>query len=189
MPYTIGRHADNVLVIRDNRASRSHARILKEGDDYVLEDLNSRHGVFVNGQRVTRQRLSNSDRIDFGFHDSYKLIFSLEADELHKLMDQISPPISSLSAPGGNLARLRALVEVARALQSSLSTNDVLIAVVDAALAVTGTERGFLLLRKEDHLEVSVARDRHGGPLANTDLKVPTTLINRALAPAGNCSR
>jgi sigma-B regulation protein RsbU (phosphoserine phosphatase) len=181
VPYTIGRQADNTLVLRDNRASRAHARIVQEGDDYFVEDLNSRHGVFVNGQRVTRQKLANSDRIDFGFQDSYKLVFSMEEDEMHKLLDQISPPLTSPGATGGNLAKLRALVEVARALQSSLSTHDVLVAVVDAALAVTGTERGFLLLRNEDQLEVNVARDRMGAPLASTDLKVPTTLINRAL--------
>jgi serine phosphatase RsbU (regulator of sigma subunit) len=181
LPYTIGRHADNVLVLRDNRASRSHARIVKEGADYFVEDLNSRHGVFVNGEKITRRKLTNSDRIDFGFQDSYKLVFTLEEDEIHRLLDQISPPLSSASAPGSSLGKLRALVEVARALQSSLSTHDVLVAVVDAALAVTGSERGFLLLRDADRLDVNVARDRNGTPLASTDLKVPMTLINRAL--------
>lgn len=181
LPYSIGRQADNTLVLRDNRASRNHARILKDGADYLVEDLNSRHGVFVNGEKVTRRKLINSDRIDFGFQDSYKLVFTLEEDEIHRLLDQISPPLSTVAAPGSNLAKLRALVEVARALQSSLSTQDVLVAVVDAALAVTGCERGFLLLRDEEKLNVSVARDRHGSGLASTDLKVPMTLINRAL--------
>ena len=72
-------------------------------------------------------------------------------------------------------------MEVARALQSSLSTTDVLAAVVDAALSVTGAERGFLLLKKEEELEVSVARDRRGSPLGQADLGVPRTLIHRAL--------
>ena len=61
------------------------------------------------------------------------------------MLDQFSAP-KSASAGAGNLAKLRALVEVARALQNSLSTDDVLAAVVDAALAITGFERGFLLL-------------------------------------------
>src|SRR5579884_2269345 len=82
VPFQIGRQADNHLVLRDNRASRNHARIVAENGDYVIEDLNSRHGVFVNGQRVNRQKLANSDRIEFGFADSYKLIFTLEEDEL-----------------------------------------------------------------------------------------------------------
>lgn len=177
-PYLIGRQADNSLVLRDNRASRRHAQIVREDGGFVIEDLKSRHGVFVNGERVTRQILAHGDRIDFGFQDSYRLVFSLEEGEMHRILDQIAAPAAANS---GNLAKLRALLEVARALQSSLSTHDVLEAVVDAALAVTNAERGFLLLRQAEELEVSVARDRHGAPLASTELKVPTSLINRAL--------
>ena len=180
-PFLIGRHADNHLVLRDNRASRSHARILREEDEFYIEDLKSRHGVYVNGERIERHLLRNSDRIDFGFQDSYRLVFTLEEDELHRVLDQLSTAGPPAAGGGGNLAKLRALVEVARALQTSLSTDDVLIAVVDAALAVTGTERGFLLLRKGEELEVAVARDGLGAPLPNTELRVPTHLINRAL--------
>ena len=56
-----------------------------------------------------------------------------------------------------------------------------LTAVVDAALAVTGCERGFLLLRKGDELEVSVARDQDGRRWLPSDLRVPTSVIQRAL--------
>jgi phosphoserine phosphatase RsbU/P len=181
LPFTIGRHADNQLVLRDNRISRGHARIIVENGEYVIEDLNSRHGTFVNGERVTRRALRTSDRIEFGFQDSYRATFSFEQHELHRLLDQIQPPQAPAAAPASNLGKLRALVEVARALQSALSTRDVLTAVVDAALAVTGTERGFLLLRKNGELEMSVARDRRGAPLAKDDLKVPMSVINRAL--------
>jgi pSer/pThr/pTyr-binding forkhead associated (FHA) protein len=74
-PFLIGRHADNHLVLRDNRASRNHARILAEGGAYFVEDLNSRHGTWVNGERVARRALHNSDRIDFGVRESYQLTF------------------------------------------------------------------------------------------------------------------
>src|SRR5215472_14054621 len=177
-PFLIGRQGDNHLVLRDNRASRNHARIFTDNGAYFIEDLNSRHGVYVNGERVKRHQLSDSDRIDFGFQDSYRLIFTLEEDEIHRILEQIS---AQNAAGANNLAKLRSLVEVARALQSSLSTNEVLAAVVDAALSVTGAERGFLLLRNEEELEVNVARDRRGVPLASSDLSVPRSLIHRAL--------
>jgi len=178
LPFTIGRQGDNNLVLRDNRASRAHARIVGENGDYFVEDLNSRHGVFVNGQRVKRHKLTDADRIDFGFQDSYRLVFTLEDDEIRRFMEQMS---TQAAAGATNLSKLRSLVEVARALQSSLSTNDVLAAVVDAALSVTGAERGFLLLKNEDELDVSVARDRRGAALGPEDLGVPRTLIHRAL--------
>jgi hypothetical protein len=186
VPFSIGRQADNHLVLRDNRASRHHAQILFENGAYVIEDFDSRHGTWVNGERVARRVLHNSDRVDFGVQDSYQLTFTLEKDDLHRLLGQFpSAPHSASEAAAGELGKLRSLVEVARALQNSLSTQEVLTAVVDAALAVTGCERGFLLLRdpanKDADLMVSVARDRIGKPLDASDLRVPTSLIRRAL--------
>ncbi len=180
VPFRIGRAPDNQLVLRDNRASRSHATITVEDGEYYIEDAKSRAGVYLNGKRVERAKLRNGDRIDFGLTDSYVLTFALEEVEIERVLGQLQPPASSL--PGAaNLARLRALVEVARALQSSLSIEDVLTAVVDAALTVTGAERGFLLMRNEHELTVRIARERSGAPLPITDLRVPARLIHRAL--------
>src|ERR1035438_1903258 len=78
IPFLIGRQAENHLILRDSRVSRSHARILVENGVYVLEDLGSRHGTFVNGQRVPRKALENTDRIEFGAQDSYHLLRSEE---------------------------------------------------------------------------------------------------------------
>ncbi len=177
LPFLIGRQGDNHLVLRDNRISRSHARIVAEDGAYFIEDLNSRQGLYLNGRRVTREKLTGSDRIDFGLPDSYRLVFTFEQDEIHRFLDQLA----TRGPAASNLSKLRSLVEVARALQSSLSPKDVLAAVVDAALAVTGAERGFLLLKSGDDLEVNVARDRRGVPLASADLQVPRSLILRAL--------
>src|SRR5579871_2001376 len=90
VPFLIGRHADNNLVLRDNRVSRSHARITAANGVYVLEDLNSRHGTWINGERVARHLLRNSDRIDFGVRESYQLTFTLEQGEISRIMDQFS---------------------------------------------------------------------------------------------------
>ena len=66
VPFKIGRQPDSHLILRDSRASRNHAQIILEDGQYVIEDCGSRHGVHVNGERVERQRLRNSDRIEFG---------------------------------------------------------------------------------------------------------------------------
>ncbi len=184
-PFTIGRQPGNGLVLRDNRASRRHAQIIHENGSYFIEDLNSRHGTWVNGERVARRPLHNSDRIEFGVRESYQLTFTLDKAEIHRLLDQLAatPHTGSTSGEAGaaELVKLRSLTEVARALHNSLSTRDVLIAVLDAALTVTGCERGFLLLRAKGELEVSAARDQNGRVLDPSDLRVPTSLIRRAL--------
>jgi sigma-B regulation protein RsbU (phosphoserine phosphatase) len=181
LPFLLGRHTDSNLVLRDNRISRSHARISAEDGHYVIEDLSSRHGTWVNGAKISRHVLRNSDRIEFGVRESYQITFTLEPGEFNRILDQISSTPRPDGLGSNNLAKLRGLMEVARALQHSLSTQEVLTAVVDAALALTACERGFLLLRKDDDLQVAVARDREGKPLASEDLRVPTSVIHRAL--------
>ena len=188
MPFGIGRQSGNSLVLRDNRTSRNHCRIVFENGSYAIEDLNSRHGTFVNGRQISKHILHNSDRIEFGVRDSYQLTFSAEQQDIQRLIGKLGsvPTPAGEAAGAGNLIKLRSLVEVARALQNSLSTGEVLRAVVDAALAVTGCERGFLLLRpegsKEGDLDVSVARDSSGRELQPDELRVPRHLIRQALA-------
>jgi hypothetical protein len=61
---TIGRHEECGLVIPDRQVSRKHARIWQEGGHYVIEDLESKNGTFVNGQELTGPRaLQDGDEI------------------------------------------------------------------------------------------------------------------------------
>ena len=59
----IGRRDDNDLVIDDPRVSRSHAQLRASHGNYILFDLDSKGGSFVNGQRVTQKILVPQDVI------------------------------------------------------------------------------------------------------------------------------
>jgi serine phosphatase RsbU (regulator of sigma subunit)/pSer/pThr/pTyr-binding forkhead associated (FHA) protein len=187
IPFRIGRQPESDLIIRDSRASRTHARILFEQGEYVIEDCGSRHGTSVNGHRITRQPLHNSDRIEFGAQDSYQLIFALDGAELKRLVDQMGEQAALHDSPtaahpvGGNLGKLRAILDLARTVQSSFSVDDVLASVVDTALTITGAERGFLMLRNGTALDTRVARHKRGYHLRDTDLRVPREVLHRAL--------
>jgi pSer/pThr/pTyr-binding forkhead associated (FHA) protein len=71
----IGRAVDNDIVITSKRVSREHARIRQEGRKWLLEDLGSANGTFLNGERVlTPIELRDGDRIALGeiiliYHD------------------------------------------------------------------------------------------------------------------------
>jgi hypothetical protein len=63
---TIGRRKENTIVFTNPEVSSSHARIDKIGPDYILTDLQSTNGTFVNGLKVLSHRLSHGDRISIG---------------------------------------------------------------------------------------------------------------------------
>jgi len=66
-PFVIGRALDCQLRIEDERVSLRHAAIRQQGVDYILEDLGSREGVFVNNERITQpHRLVFGDGIRIG---------------------------------------------------------------------------------------------------------------------------
>jgi DNA-binding response OmpR family regulator len=61
---TIGRWEDNDVVISDRWVSRYHAHIQRQGTQYLIEDLGSKNGLFVNGERITASvRLQDGDQI------------------------------------------------------------------------------------------------------------------------------
>lgn len=66
---TIGRHPDNDIVLKDDRAvSGRHAVIITIMSDSFLEDLDSTNGTMVNGRQVGKHPLSNGDVIQVGRH-------------------------------------------------------------------------------------------------------------------------
>lgn len=63
----IGRGSGSDLILQDTQASRQHAEISRQGNEYVIRDLSSTNGTFVNGQRITGpQRLRHGDQIRIG---------------------------------------------------------------------------------------------------------------------------
>ncbi len=65
-PFHIGRSQDSELWLRDDGVSRRHARLTFEGGVYVIQDLDSANGTFVQGQRVSKQVLHDGDLIQLG---------------------------------------------------------------------------------------------------------------------------
>jgi predicted component of type VI protein secretion system len=63
---TIGRTADNLIAADIRELSRHHARIDQRDGVFVLVDLNSGNGTFVNGKKITEHRLTAGDRVQFG---------------------------------------------------------------------------------------------------------------------------
>jgi pSer/pThr/pTyr-binding forkhead associated (FHA) protein len=65
---TIGRQPDNVFRIDNPAVSGHHARVYAEGDHYVIEDVESFNGTYVNGQRISTAELKHGDNVTIGKH-------------------------------------------------------------------------------------------------------------------------
>ncbi|MFQ5653360.1 MAG: FHA domain-containing protein [Planctomycetota bacterium] len=65
-PFHIGRKATNELALPDARISSLHARILREGSGWFIEDCDSGNGLFVNRKRVRRHKLFDGDQVTLG---------------------------------------------------------------------------------------------------------------------------
>ena len=65
-PLSIGRAKANEVVVNDLSVSSEHCRIRPEEGRFVLHDLKSTNGTFVNERRVTRHVLSEGDILKIG---------------------------------------------------------------------------------------------------------------------------
>jgi len=73
---TIGRLPDNTVVIDNPAVSSHHACVFRDGEEFVVEDLQSTNGTFVNSTRVVRETLHHGDVVLIGQH---RLVFDERA--------------------------------------------------------------------------------------------------------------
>jgi pSer/pThr/pTyr-binding forkhead associated (FHA) protein len=59
-PIIVGRNGHSPVSIEDEGLSRRHFLIAREGEDYVLRDLNSRNGTWVDGRRILAEKLHHN---------------------------------------------------------------------------------------------------------------------------------
>lgn len=69
---TAGRHPDSDIFLDDITVSRRHAEIVRDGDRYVVRDVGSLNGTYVNRERIDEAPLTNGDEVQVG---KFKLVF------------------------------------------------------------------------------------------------------------------
>jgi FHA domain len=100
-PITFGRDDENDVVLTSLLASRVHAELRSEADGYVLHDRGSSNGTWVNGERVTAQRLQPGDEMVIGGE-----VFRFEtSDPLTRQAGKVAPaaarPALRVTVTGG----------------------------------------------------------------------------------------
>ncbi|MFZ0963486.1 MAG: FHA domain-containing protein, partial [Terriglobia bacterium] len=181
-PFTLGRQGDNDLVLLDSRISRRHARILKDHEGYLLEDTGSRHGTFVNGERVAdSRRLKPGDQISLGVSDSYALAFGLEEAILPDILEKFEKAAEESPAP--QLHHLGLLLQMAQMMLRAPALEEVLTTLLDSAVQLTNGERGLLFLKEgKGELELRLARGKGGVYLSPQVDDYSRAVVNRVAA-------
>ncbi len=163
---TIGRHSGNSLQIRDRIVSKLHCKITRGADGkYLLRDLNSLNGTYVNGEKITEKILKPGDIISLG---KTTMRFELAAPQMDGQVKNVTvksqvqsevksyldaknyfPHVSEIS----NIEALKADYEklrVAQALSQKLFVNtnldQLLQQIVDETFAIIPAERAVILL-------------------------------------------
>ncbi len=83
----IGRSTDAEIWLSDDGVSRKHARFVRQGNRFVLEDLHSANGTFVQGNRIERKILTNGDQIQLGPNAIFR--YSITDDDQKALLEQL----------------------------------------------------------------------------------------------------
>jgi len=141
--HFLGRDPSSDLLLEDPRVSARHALFQWTGNDWILVDLRSKNGTFVNASRVTEIPLQNEDWVSFG-----GLLARFERISENEVKQLLSERAS----------RLQTFVEARRDLDGGLDPGVLLRRLIQSVLELTGAERGFVLLVKPSgDLEAEVA--------------------------------
>jgi len=88
---SIGRDSSNMVAINDAEVSRRHARMELRGSAYMIQDLGSTNGTFVNGTRITGMQVLNpGDTVAFG--EGIVLLFDVAEDANATVLSAKAPP-------------------------------------------------------------------------------------------------
>src|SRR5437660_347736 len=184
-PFNVGRKVDKDLVIADPRVSRDHAKIVSEDGVFFLIDEGSKHGTFVNGQRVQRQKLERNDRLEFGVRDGAYVVFHPQhptSNTAREFLSQISG--LQISTDTTDLEKLTMFLEAARKLNTTGVLDEILVTLVETTLKLTRAERGYVFLKSEEGaLRLAAGRNSKGEPLLD-DKTISHSILEEAVNSA-----
>ena len=181
-PFTIGRKMEKDLAIADPRVSRDHALIISENGKFFVEDQGSKHGTFVNGERVQRKPLQRNDRLEFGARDTIYAVFHpqhVTTNTARDFLSQISG--IQISKETTDLEKLTMFLEAARKLNTTGVLDEILLTLLDVTLKLTGAERGYVFLKTpEGKLRLAAGRNSRGEILLD-DTTISHSILEDAL--------
>jgi Nif-specific regulatory protein len=185
----IGRETAANLCIADASVSRRHSKIEKKENGFVITDLDSLNGTFVNDVPVKTRLLEHGDRVRIG--DSQFLFLAHEGDAMSKSSDVTLDEAQVISGSTVQfrfdhainlMARdLSALMKVSTTINSIRGLDDLLERLLELLFEVVPAERGAILLTDEGSVETSLVFGLDRAQGKNQAVKVSRTIVQQVL--------
>lgn len=184
----IGRLSESDVVLSNPFISRQHAKVLKKGNGFTLVDLNSLHGTYVNGSRVSEQPLRNGDRITLGREqvdllfftgpeDAFNTDSTLGDEDLEKSMMQLTSVIPLADSESSKLEKISHILDFQYNWGRSFSAERTFRQILEAALKLSGAERGYILLKEEPGYKYVVGLNGLGQQLSEAEFQASRTIV------------
>lgn len=194
---TLGRSRENAVVLTDASVSREHARVFFREGSWWAEDLGSKNGTKVNGQRVDKAaRLAPGDVLQLG---NFQVAFSASGSQVTARVADVVGPATLRSikveefetgvdtksfgagiAPDRMGAFLRAVDQVGQALLAHRTVDELFAFVVELASDVLRADRTALLLR-DPHSDALIAKAVKQAAGAEGDIVVSRSIARAAI--------
>jgi transcriptional regulator with GAF, ATPase, and Fis domain len=188
-PLVIGRETAANLCIADASVSRRHSRIERKDDGFVITDLESLNGTFVNDVPVKSRLLEHGDRVRIG--DSQFLFLTHEGDSMSKSSDV---RIEETQVISGSTVQIRfdhaiylmgrdlsALMKVSTTINSIRGLDDLLERLLELLFEVVPAQRGAILLTNEGTFETSIVFGLHRTHGKDRAVTVSRTFVQQVL--------
>jgi len=196
----IGRLPDNDIVLNDILISRRHCEIRREGERWKIVDIGSLNGIYVNNLRVSEEFLASGDVIVIGNNQfvfeelsgAPKPILQGLDQELVKPVAELGNEIGISGDPLGVYQKINqakegkyfyTLYQIARALNSANSLQELIKLSLELVFQVINAERGvIMLLDEKGELQIKEAMVRGKSVEEKMDVMVSQTIARRAIA-------
>jgi phosphoserine phosphatase RsbU/P len=189
---SIGRSPEHDIVLPEALVSRHHAVITRDGNTWTISDQDSTHGTYLNSERIQRAILKSGDILQLGSIKARKLRFLVEDTEetivrpeqtsLHDLlssMHELQDPSAGVR-PAREMEQLSWLIRAARQLNDGLVIKDILDALLQLTLQLTGVERGFVFLWTDGKLRFAQGLDS-SGEILDEEQNISRNAIEKAI--------
>lgn len=178
---TIGRLAGNDIIILDKSISGKHLKLTSLNNDWILEDLHSTNGSFVNGELVEEKKLKDDDEIIIG---KTKILFGKKSPFPHP-KERSFTIIKSVMPSNEELKRthkiLATLYKASELLSSALKLEDVLNKILDLIFQHIRADRVLIMLKEKSTGKLVPKAVRKRDEKDRAELTVSHSIMSKVL--------